>query len=411
MLKKVLKSCPYDYIIYDDCSKYKHSFENYYRFSSNNGVQNHWNVWNVNLFHLQFIDFDTVIFIPSDLTAIDWSRIEAKATELQSKKYIFNILNDGRKKCWNSIKPVQKKDSIKVGFTDCIFFTNKLTLQSLGFYCNPVDESHFKNNLSSGVGKQLTNRINAMNIPIYTPLNTFATHGEHESTMHKEHRTETPLISINETPLPIYIGVATFKGREQSLKRTLISLNNQTRKPTKIFVYDNEVNENITDNGKFEPLNRITEECYYFSVDDDLIYSPYYIERTIQAIEEYKCIVTYHGRILNGLDLNYFKGHQSFHCLKPNKVTTILDVAGTGVTAFKTSYFNPVDLYLCGQDRIADLTFSLEAKKQGKTIMLLKHPDQFIKQQPINQATSCYFSEVKNPSRQNKLANEIFLLK
>jgi hypothetical protein len=88
-----------------------------------------------------------------------------------------------------------------------------------------------------------------------------------------------------------------------------------------------------------------------------------------------------------------------------------IDVAGTGVTAFDTDYFNPTEIYKSEYKRMSDLVFSLEAKKQGKTILLTTHKKGFVMQIDIDQTTSCHAIESVNPINQNKLADEIYNLK
>ncbi len=410
MLRSVLKDIPFPFLIYDDCSTYEHDFNNYLRLSPNKGRDNHWEIWNINLFHLQFMEFDLVIFIPSDLRSINWNRIIEEAEKLQEEYYAFNIINDGRTTCWTKKKPKVLRDRIEAGFVDCIFFTNKKTLDRVGYYIQPVNPLAFKRMRSSGVGKQLSERLLALEIPCYVPNISFAYHGNHESTMHKEHRERNPLISQMELIIdkPIYVGIATFKDRKISLKRVLKCLENQTVKPTKIFVYDNEVQTDITDNGKFEPLSRITEPCYFFSCDDDLYYPIDYIESMVKAVQKHECIVTHHGRKLIGKGRNYFTGHIGYRCLSIVHNEEFIDVAGTGVTAFDTSYFNPNEIYLTDKMRMSDLVFSLEVAKQKKKIKVLPHRKDWIRQIPIPLNSSCYFREKRSPEVQNSLADEIF---
>jgi hypothetical protein len=54
-----------------------------------------------------------------------------------------------------------------------------------------------------------------------------------------------------------------------------------------------------------------------------------------------------------------------------------------------------------------DLVFSLEAKKQGKKILLGKHDANWIKLQNIPLENTIYGMEVKDCSIQNSLADEI----
>ena len=207
--------------------------------------------------------------------------------------------------------------------------------------------------------------------------------------------------------MKIIVAIATFNNR--NLDRTLQSLENQAHH---IHIYNNETRDlNLTDNGKFYFLDEYKEPIYYFTCDDDLIYPPDYVKRTLQAIEKYNCIVTYHGRILRGLDRSYYEGHSSLKCTHGFMQNLVLDVCGTGVTAFRTDYFNPTTLWSSPDKRMSDLVFSLEAAKQGKKIMHIGHQAKWIRYIDQPKGTTIYEMEHKNESRQIEIANEIWRLK
>lgn len=408
------------YHIIDDCSKFSKQFvksNKIIQTPKNYGKKLHWKVWDMDFDILgRKKEIDLFIFLPSDVSKVNFNEIIKQAESLKDEEYFFNIINDGRQQCWNRIQPeIVNQVYSKVGFTDCCFFTNRKTLDRFGFFILEVDPERFKlnKNISSGVGEQFTRRLYREKINIFHPHNSFAFHGDHESIMHKEERKKNPLISAANSKLdkPIYVGIATMKGREESLKKTLESLNNQTLKPTKIIVYNNAVEKvDYTDNAKFYGLSQIKGHCYYFSCDDDLEYDFNYIQDMVNAIIKHKCIVTHHGRILLGLSRNYFRGHKAFRCLGDNREECFIDVAGTGVTAFDTSYFNDKTLFKAQDKRMSDLVFSLRVARERKKIKVLKHHGNYIKQLPIDHSTSCYTTESINPVVQNQIADEIFIL-
>ena len=160
---------------------------------------------------------------------------------------------------------------------------------------------------------------------------------------------------------PIHIGIATYdgQGRAKSLSQAVASLLGHG---AKLHLYDNSRQLlNTADNGKFYGLTQLKEPCYYFCCDDDLIYPKSYIPDMIAKIEEYKCIVAHHGRILTREGVPYYKGHKSFRCLNDVVKDEVIDVPGTGVMAFDTEYFNPIDLWKSPDLRMSDLIFGLEA--------------------------------------------------
>lgn len=210
----------------------------------------------------------------------------------------------------------------------------------------------------------------------------------------------------------IIVGMATFNERHEQREEAVKSLKNQTVKPNEILIYNNSTEEeDLTDNGKFRFLELISEPCYYLSTDDDLYYPPDYIEKTINAIERYQCIVTWHGRKLLGLNRDYYRAHQGFRCLGEVKESQFIDVAGTGVCGFSTEYFNPKEIYKSEYKRMADCVFSLEAAKQNKKIIILAHNKNWIRDLKAPYESSCHALERRKPTNQIRHANEIYKIK
>lgn len=228
--------------------------------------------------------------------------------------------------------------------------------------------------------------------------------------------------------MKVTANIATYPPRKDSLKQMLESIKgqfdevniywNQCENCDEVYNYISEqfkttvttTTGNLTDNGKFYRLDTLTEHEYYFTLDDDLIYPPDYVAKTIEAIEEYGCIIAHHGRQLLSKQAHYYRGHKCFRCLDDVDTAEMLDVAGTGVTAFRTDYFHPKGLANHKLQRMSDLIFSLEAAKQGKTIGIVPHKHGWIK--PIFNKESIFDTEMNNGiAKQNELANEIFTLK
>ena len=230
--------------------------------------------------------------------------------------------------------------------------------------------------------------------------------------------------------MKITANIATYPPRKESLKRMLESIAGQFDEVRVCFnEYKNQDEiynfghwftdtyatsfvicwpvENLTDNGKFYGLDRITEPEYYFTLDDDLIYPPDYVEKTLEALKVYGCIVSHHGRRLLGTGLNYYKGHKAFRCLDEIKEAERIDVPGTGVMAFDTRYFHPKGLAHDPRQRMSDLIFAEAAAKAGKQIGVLPHPLGWIKH--INNKETIYETETRNGIQvQNGIADEIY---
>lgn len=208
--------------------------------------------------------------------------------------------------------------------------------------------------------------------------------------------------------MKIVVGMATFRGRERCVQEAIDSLVNQV---DEIVLYDNESNPDLTDNGKFYGLNILEEDCYYLSCDDDLIYPADYANRMVEAIERKGGIVSHHGRILLGQNRSYYTGHKTFHCLKYNNSEARIDVAGTGVSGWKTSEFNPKHLAFAKDKRMSDIIFSLEAARQRVPIHVLRHRGGYIKHSDkLDMAKTIAAEDSLKQDRHIQLADEIWRL-
>jgi len=203
--------------------------------------------------------------------------------------------------------------------------------------------------------------------------------------------------------LKVVVAIADKGDRPEQLKRTVNSLIKQCHD---LRIYDNTKATDYTDNAKFYYLQFLKEPVYYFTCDSDIIYPNNYVEHTISLIEKHKAIITYHGRILKEPINSYYKGHTiyDFRGAQPNDM--YVDVAGTGVCAFRTDYFNPVDIYNSEYKCMSDLVFSLEAKRQGKTMICAARKQNWLIQQEVEGGIMQTFAKGKQ-EQQIELAKSI----
>lgn len=170
---------------------------------------------------------------------------------------------------------------------------------------------------------------------------------------------------------------------------------------------------NLTDNGKFYSIPKSYEpDEYYFMMDDDFIYPSDYVEITLSNIKKHKgCVITYHGRKLDGVGLNYYHGHKkAYRCMGTVSEDVIVDVAGTGVTAFDTYYFRPQLLFASMHLRMSDLVFAKEMADCGIQAICCKHELGWMKM--LDSTESIFESNVgKITTEQNKLSDYIYTKK
>ncbi len=203
--------------------------------------------------------------------------------------------------------------------------------------------------------------------------------------------------------MKIVVSIAHKGERLEQLTKTASSLKNQC---DQILIHDNRQGIDYTDNAKFLFLMWFKEPIYYFTCDDDIIYPPDYIKRTIELIEHYRCIITYHGRILKEPIKAYYSGHTVFDFRGAQEKDMFVDVAGTAVCGFRTDYFNPTEIYKSDYKRMSDLVFSLEAKRQGKRIICASRKQNWLIQQEVDSGIMQSFAG-KNETQQIELAKLI----
>lgn len=193
---KAFSGIDVSYSIIDDGSSFTLN-DNFYQFE-HGGKAKFWRMWDYALRSLINNTSDIFLFIPSDVSSVDFKRIIQLHTQFNRTPYAYNVINDGRVNCWNMVtpKPVDSQTST-IGFTDCGFFCNKGTLNKIGYYVNESNNNRFAHNksVSSGVGQQLTFRMRKHEIPMYIPTKSLAFHGNHPSLMHPSERIKTPLVS------------------------------------------------------------------------------------------------------------------------------------------------------------------------------------------------------------------------
>ena len=116
----------------------------------------------------------------------------------------------------------------------------------------------------------------------------------------------------------ITANLATIKSRSKTLQKVVDTIKDQV---TTVRIYANDYTPEVkgdnvevytgkdyTDNSKFFWLPE--SEGVYLSCDDDLLYPADYVEKIIEGLKKYPgCWLTFHGRKMLGLGLDYYRGH------------------------------------------------------------------------------------------------------
>ena len=397
-----------DDVRYEELKKEKNII--YIENETNYGKIDFWKTINKLLKESKKIKFDFGVLISDDLDFVD--NFEVKLNKYKSERYILSLSR-------------QNDVDINWGFKDWID----------GVFCAPykffedLKFEIYKTNIigeksSSGVGKQMSKRLNELKWSVKY-FNSILIHNDGgESVMHPIHRKNEPLLTKNINNDPVIIcGLATTIERRDNLIDTINSIINQV---DKLIIYqngykekkDNLLNEKIEiissldtkidmgDAGKFYSVSKY-KNSYYFSIDDDLIYPPDYVEKTINHLTELnnQSVVSYHGKNFSKFSKSYYSDlerHNNYRCLDRVNENKIIEFPGTGVMCFHTDYFK-LKFENFEYPNIADVFLGIELIKQNKNCICLKHEENWIKQRNINFDKSLY-----NLNKSNYRIGEIF---
>lgn len=453
MLLKLLRSIKKDnhtydisLLIIDDCSsedyaRVKTYLEkswagcyDFFRTEKNYGKKDYWQLINFAYQQLKEETFTYLVQLPDDVMLVqNFFKQAVRAFDAipDRKKACLNILNDysrNGKSFWTRVKvqdlTFRGIDFLRTGWVDMCYISTKTYLSYLDYRINPINHTWSANkNLSSGVGKQISERLVSKGAHLYQLKKSLVIHDDHPSVMHPDHRKEVKLIS-NHNLDKVTASMATMPGREKSLEETVesilhqvdelhIYLNDITGYPrfagnSKIKLFFSKDHEgDLGDAGKFYTADQI--DGYHFTIDDDIIYPSNYVSTLIAAIEKHdrKCVVSCHGRIFGQLPVkSYYKNHtQAFSCLRNVNQNVYAHVIGTGVLAYHTDTVR-VDLSVFEYSNMADIWFSKHCNSKNIPRLILAHKKGWITtSDKYDESGSIYTHQSINDRIQTEVTN------
>lgn len=299
-----------------------------------------------------------------------WERIPL------NKRHCLNLLVDSSRlwgPCWG--KPAAQKNEKGPTFTqwmDGNFLCDMRFARHVASILPQVkyDPRH----ASSNVWKTVSTLNNGLGI--WLVPRSLVVHTLGESKMHGDLRVSQPLHAVNFvdggaaharliTEERVIACLATVPERERGIQRVVDSLsrqvgtlfvypNNFGRQPKLdlgqgVVLYTGKDEVDLGDAAKFKAFDFCfhgsteNKSFYYFTCDDDFIYSDNYVLHTLMGVERHqrRAVVGYHGAILNKDFKSYYMDRQKFHWANPLKKDTFVHVIGTGVMAFHSSTIQP----------------------------------------------------------------------
>lgn len=193
--------------------------------------------------------------------------------------------------------------------------------------------------------------------------------------------------------------MATFPPRIACLKKAVLSLCNQVdelhvvcndyarvhfdmisdlMKLPNVYFYDaaNDIGQDVGAIGKVYFCEDWSG--YVFTVDDDFVYPPDYVSKTVEQIDKYerKAVVTYHGQSNKVPCKSYYNEVLFRHAVIRKLGSDVqCQIPGTGVMAFHTDAFagNRITLADFYFTNMLDLLFGIACRRRGVPCIILAH--------------------------------------
>lgn len=213
--------------------------------------------------------------------------------------------------------------------------------------------------------------------------------------------------------------MATFPDRKKVMDQAVYSILPQV---DKLYVYLNEYDytpqilrhpkiiiatgDDLGDGGKFffNPVG------YVFTIDDDLIYPPDYVENTLRILQGYdsEIVATYHGLRFKEFPVEFYNKSNGdyFRCLNSQRRDEWVHIGGTGVMAFHSDC---VELPLSfSHKNMADIFLGLYCQEKKIPILSGAHRKGWITYNPLMESKDTIYQQFREDhSIQNNLINNI----
>jgi hypothetical protein len=333
-----------------------------------------------------------------------WSGIK------DSKKVALNLLRDsGRegKSSWTDRLPTDVGCALSVGWVDGAILCNRRYFELLEWRVNSVPESRWaqNENMSSGVGQDLSRRLLARGGEVYCVKRSLLAHIGRVSQMNPVERRKNPLealyfadgqgvhdglmgqdlvtISMASIPSRVSLLPSVVESVYWQCDRLNVYLNGYASVPKclqrpRITVARSQEHGDRGDAGKFFWSKGLTG--YHFTIDDDLAYPPDYVQKMTRTIDRYgrKAIVGVHGVVLSSrISDSYYDARSTYHCMSSLRRDTSTHVLGTGTVAYHASTIR-LSPGVFRRPNMADIWLAIAARRQRVPMVCVSHAQDWL---------------------------------
>lgn len=361
------------------------------------------------------------IFLPDDVRLCEgflkraltmWRKID------DAKKATLVLLTGETREgpSWTNVRPERRGLVDRTQWVELACLMDRRTLEALEYKLDAVPARRWTENpnASSGVGQQLSQRLHSKGFSMYRAHESLVVHLDGQSQMNPErpHSMQTLRFVdgraahralVAETP--VVVSLATIVARVDAVAeavrslywqadRVNVYLNGHGESPAGIrqlkrvsFARSKSHGDN-GDAGKFWWADKLGEDTYHLTVDDDLRYPANYVYQMTEGIERYgrRAIVGLHGALIVAPERGYYHCRELMHCLSALDEPTAVHLLGTGTVAYHTSAIevSPADFKA---PNMADLWFAKRAQEQQVPMVALERPKNWLKTLSIKGST------------------------
>lgn len=400
----------------------------YRRAEANHGKRNWWRWWNTILDDLRQQPARLFIVLQDDMRLCE--RFFDRALELWSgiddpqKASIYLHLTEERAElgtsCWTSVRAEPAGQVVRSGWVDlAALMCDRRLFDTLDWQLAPIPARRWngREELSSGVGQQISVRAHSLGLGMYQVHRSLAVHDDSPSLMNAAARRESTMETVGfidgeeaarrqaRTRPSVFASLATIKHREHGLQRVVeallpqveglgVYLNGYDRVPRfldrgAIDVATSQTTGDRGDAGKFFWAGSNTG--YHLVCDDDIAYPDDYVARMVEGVERYerRAVVGFHGSVLQDKITDYHLSRSIMHLSSGLAADTPVHVLGTAVSGYHTSAIrvSPQDFAVAN---MADVWFGLLGQRQQVPFMCLRRDPGWLRELPGFREDSVY---------------------
>ena len=306
------------------------------------------------------------------------------------------------------------------GWVDCAAFVcDRRLFDGLAWQLDPIADRrwHGKDELSSGVGQQISVRAQKLGLGLYRADSSLTAHDGGPSLMNAEARRQWSMDTVAfidgqeaaracARPRPhVFASLATIPERERALQRVVeallpqvdtlgVYLNAYDRVPAfldreRVVVARSQDDGLRGDAGKFFWAG--TTSGYQLVCDDDIDYPEDYVGQLVAGIERHRrrAVVGFHGCVLRTAIADYHSSRRVLHFTRALTTDSAVHVLGTGVAGYHTSAISvrPEDF---AAPNMADIWLALLGQRQRVPFVCLHRAGGWLSEVPGIRGESLY---------------------